>query len=89
MHAHVRALACHIGADAARRAQRVDDTVLELQCAEMGVGDRRMPPAEITGERRARGELGAPVERAHRAMELVCIACREVRELEVDAASDA
>jgi hypothetical protein len=55
----------------------------------MGVGDRRMPPAEITGERRARGELGAPVERAHRAMELVCIACREVRELEVDAARDA
>ena len=59
---HVGAFTLHIGPEARPGAQSIADRILQLQGAEVGVGDLRMLAAEITGERRLRSQMARPVD---------------------------
>ena len=69
MHAQLGPLGLHIRPIAGRIAQLVADRILELQRAEVAVGDRRMLPGELAGQRPLRVHVLAPVDRAHRVVE--------------------
>ena len=62
MHAHTRALQLHARPPSPRVAHRIDDSVLQLQRAEMRMRDGRMLPTEIAGERGARPKMLGPVD---------------------------
>ena len=89
MHAHICTLAGDVRPCAARRTQGVDYAVLELQGPEVRVRDRGVAAAELTREGGRGPEVQAPVDLAHRSVELLGVARRELGELEEHAIRDA
>src|SRR5579871_1830374 len=82
VNAYVGTFGRYVRALTAGSAQCVDDRVLDLQRAEMRVGDGRMPPAELAGQRRAGTEVQRPVDLANPRVELLRVVRLELRNLE-------
>ncbi len=89
MNAHTRALHVDIWPHTLRRTQRIHDRVLQLQGAEVGVGDRRMASGEVAGERGARAKMRRPVDRTRRGVKIVRALCLELRQLDKHTIGDA
>ena len=89
VHAHARTFRRDIGPRTRRRAQRIDDAVLELEGPEMRVRDRRMAATELAGERRLRPKVRRPVDAGDAVVEFRRVARLELRDLEEHPVGDA
>ena len=80
MHAHVRVELVHRRPIAIGSAQLVDDRILDLQRAEVGVVDARTLAAELHRQAASRQQVIVPVDIQHAVIQVFGILHREARQ---------
>ena len=63
-------------------AHRINNGILQLQCTEVRMRNRRMPATEIAGKRRPRSQVSRPIDPPHSRIEALSIRDFKPAELE-------